>query len=315
MSRYILRRLLVAVPLLLAVTGFTFLLLHALPGDPVLAMAGERFDQSTIASLREQLGLDKPLVERYLKYMGGLLQGDLGRSFVNKRPVSEMILERFPKTLLLAAAAMLFACVFGVGAGVISAARPGSLADRVGMTSTFIAISLPVFWLGLLLIFLVSVKLKLLPPSGYGGLDPRYLILPALALGAGSAGIIARITRSSMLETVSEDYIVAARAKGLGEGRVMLKHALRNALVPVVTVVGTDFGSYLSGAVLTESIFAWPGVGRLTLEAILKRDLPVIEGSVLFMAIVFIFVNLAVDLSYAFIDPRVRVDGRAVERK
>jgi len=314
LSRYVIRRLLVAVPLLLAVTGLTFLLLHSLPGDPVLAMAGERFDESAVASLREQLGLDKPLGERYLNYMSGLVRGDLGRSFVNKRPVAGMILERFPKTLLLAGAAMLFACLFGVSAGVISAAKPGSLADRVSMTSTFVAVSLPVFWLGLILIFLISVKLKLLPPSGFGGLDPRYLILPAITLGAGSAGIIARITRSSMLEVVSEDYIVAARAKGLGEVRVMLKHALRNALVPVVTVMGTDFGSYLSGAVLTESIFGWPGIGRLTLDAILKRDLPVIEGSVLFMAVVFVFVNLAVDLSYALIDPRVRVDGRAVER-
>lgn len=314
MNGYVARRLLMAVPLLLAVTGLTFLLLHALPGDPVLAMAGERFDESAVASLREQLGLDKPLGERYLNYMAGLVRGDLGRSFANKRPVAGMILERFPRTLLLAGAAMLFACLFGVGAGVISAAKPGSVADKVSMTSTFVAVSLPVFWLGLILIFLISVKLKLLPPSGYGGLDPRYLILPAITLGAGSAGIIARITRSSMLEAVSEDYIVAARAKGMGEARVMLKHALRNALVPVVTVIGADFGSYLSGAVLTESIFGWPGIGRLTLEAILKRDLPVIEGSVLFMAIVFVIVNLAVDLSYAVIDPRVRVDGRAVER-
>jgi len=270
-------------------------------------MAGERFDEESLAALRVQLGLDRPLYQRYLSYMGGLVRGDLGRSFVNKRPVSDMILERFPKTLLLAVASMIFACVFGVGAGVVSAARPGSLADRVGMTSTFVAISLPVFWLGLILIFLVSVKLRLLPPSGYGGLDPRYLALPAVTLGAGSAGIIARITRSSMLETVSEDYIRAARARGIGEARIMLKHALRNALVPVITVVGNDFGSYLSGAVLTESIFGWPGLGRLTLEAILKRDLPVIEGSVLFMATVYIFVNLAVDLTYAVIDPRVRL--------
>ncbi len=314
MTGYVTRRLLTAVPLLFAVTGLTFLLLHALPGDPVLAMAGERFDEEAIRALRSQLGLDAPLHERYLRYMGDVLRGDLGQSFVNKRSVSEMILERFPKTLLLAAAAMLFACVFGVAAGVVSAARPGSAADRIGMTSTFVAISMPVFWLGLVLIFLVSVKLRLLPPSGYGGLDPRYLILPAVTLGAGSAGIIARITRSSMLEAVSEDYIVAARAKGLSEKRIMLKHALRNALVPVITVIGTDFGSYLSGAVLTESIFGWPGVGRLTLDAILKRDLPVIEGSVLFMAVAFMLVNLAVDVSYAFIDPRVRIEGRATER-
>jgi ABC-type dipeptide/oligopeptide/nickel transport system permease component len=310
LSGYLVRRLLLAVPILLGVTAFTFLLLHALPGDPVLAMAGERFDPETVASLRSQLGLDKPLHERYLNYMGGLLRGDLGQSFVTKRSVSGMILERFPKTLLLAGAAMLFACLFGVGAGVVSASRPGSLADRVGMTSTFVAVSMPVFWLGLLLIFVVSVKLKLLPPSGYAGLDLRYLILPAVTLGAGSAGLIARITRSAMLEAVSEDYITTARAKGLGELRVMVKHALRNALIPVVTVMGTDFGSYLSGAVLTESIFGWPGVGRLTLDAILKRDLPVIEGSVLLMAIVFMLVNLAVDISYAFIDPRIRMEER-----
>ncbi len=313
MSGYVTRRLITAAFLVFAVMSVTFLLLHALPGDPVLAMAGERFEEDAIESLRSQLGLDRPFHERYLNYMKGLLQGDLGRSFVNKRPVSEMLLERFPKTLLLAAAAMAFACLFGVAAGVVSAARPGSLADRVGMMSTFLAVSMPVFWLGLILIFLVSVKLKLLPPSGYGGLDPRYLVLPAVTLGAGSAGIIARITRSGMLDAVSEDYITAARAKGLDEKRVMLKHALRNALVPVVTVMGADFGSYLSGAVLTESIFGWPGVGRLTLEAILKRDLPVIQGSVLFMALVFVFVNLAIDISYAFIDPRVRVERGSVE--
>jgi ABC-type dipeptide/oligopeptide/nickel transport system permease component len=314
LSGYVIRRVLVAVPLLLLVATFTFVLLHALPGDPVLAMAGERFDESAVQALRAQLGLDAPLHERYLKYMLELFHGDLGRSFVSKRPVAEMILQRFPKTLLLAGAAMLFACVFGVTAGVVSAARPGSAADRLGMTSTFLAVSMPVFWLGLILIFLFSVKLRLLPPSGYGGLDLRYLILPAVTLGACSAGIIARITRSSMLDAVSEDYIVSARAKGLSETRVMLKHALRNALVPVVTVIGADFGSYLSGAVLTESIFGWPGLGRLTLEAILKRDLPVIEGSVLFMAVVFMLVNLAVDVSYAFIDPRVRLGAGGVER-
>jgi ABC-type dipeptide/oligopeptide/nickel transport system permease component len=313
LSGYILRRLLLAVPILIGVTAFTFFLLHALPGDPVLAMAGERFDAEAVASLRAQLGLDKPLHERYVKYMTGLVSGNLGVSFVTRRPVSSMILERFPKTLLLAGAAMVFACVLGLAAGIVSAAKPGSIIDRVGMTSTFVAVSMPVFWLGLLLIFLVSVKLKLLPPSGYGGLDLRYLVLPAVTLGAGSAGLIARMTRSSMLEAVSEDYIRTARAKGLGELRVMLKHALRNALIPVVTVVGTDFGSYLSGAVLTESIFGWPGLGRLTLEAILKRDLPVIEGSVLFMAIVFMFVNLAIDLTYAFIDPRIRLEGKRGE--
>jgi ABC-type dipeptide/oligopeptide/nickel transport system permease component len=313
LSEYLVRRLIPAVPILLGVTAFTFVLLHALPGDPVLAMAGERFDPEAVASLRSQLGLDKPLHERYLNYMGGLLRGDLGESFVSRRPVSEMVLERFPKTLLLAGAAMLFACVLGLFAGVLSAARPGSIADKVGMMSTFVAVSMPVFWLGLLLIFVVSVKFKLLPPSGYGGFDPRYLILPAVTLGAGSAGLIARITRSAMLEAVSEDYITTARAKGLSEVRVMVKHALRNALIPVVTVMGTDFGSYLSGAVLTESIFGWPGLGRLTLDAILKRDLPVIEGSVLFMAIVFMLVNLFVDVSYAFIDPRVRVEERRGE--
>jgi ABC-type dipeptide/oligopeptide/nickel transport system permease component len=307
---YTVKRLLFFIPMLLGVATVTFFLLYVLPGDPVLSMVGERYDEQTIERLREEMHLDDNIGVRYLRYLGGLARLDLGKSYVTGVPVWESIKKRFPYTLRLAVAAMLLAVMFGMTAGVVAAWKWKSPLDYVTMGATVVGISMPVFWLGVLLIYLFSMKLGVLPASGYGGGRLLYLVLPAFTLAQASAAYIARITRSSVLDETGEMYIKTARAKGAPGSRVLFRHALRNALLPIITVVGADFGSYLSGAVLTESIFAWPGLGRFTLDAILKRDLPAIQGSVLFMAVAFMTVNLLVDLLYARVDPRVRLGRR-----
>jgi ABC-type dipeptide/oligopeptide/nickel transport system permease component len=284
--------------------------MHVLPGDPVLSMVGERYDAETLERLRAEMRLDAPLHERYLHYLGDLVRLDLGTSYVTGRPVWDSIRERFPQTLRLAVAAMAIAVLLGVTIGVLAAWRRGSPLDYLLVGGAVVGVSMPVFWLGVLLIYAFSMKLGVLPASGYGNGGLAYLILPAVTLAMASTAYVARIARSSVLDEINETYVKAARAKGANEARVMIRHALRNALLPIITVVGVDFGSYLSGAVLTESIFAWPGLGRFTLDAILKRDLPAIQGAVLFMAILFMLVNLAVDLLYARVDPRVKL-GRS----
>ena len=296
------------IPVLLGVTLVTFILMYVVPGDPVLSMVGERYDQQTLESLREELHLNDPLPLQYLRYIWGVVRGDLGRSFVTRRPVMESILEKFPNTLRLAFSAMIVATLIGLVVGIISAVKPYSIWDRLSMTFALAGISVPVFWVGLILILIVAVKFQLLPPSGFGGGNIKYMILPAITLGTRSAAFIARMTRANMLEVIHADYIRTARSKGLREFWVINKHALRNVLIPIITVVGMDFGSYLSGSVLTESIFGWPGLGRFTLLAILKRDFPVIQGAVLFMAVIFVTVNLAVDLLYSVLDPRIRYE-------
>jgi ABC-type dipeptide/oligopeptide/nickel transport system permease component len=296
MLHYTIRRLLLFIPVLLGVATVTFFLIFILPGDPVLSMVGERYDQKTIDRLRAQMHLDEPLAVRYGYYIGGLLRLDLGKSYVTGIPVWDSVKKRFPYTFELAVFAMIIAVCIGVGAGVISAWKWRTPLDHLTMGSTVVGISMPVFWLGVLLIYIFSIRLHWLPPSGYGGGGLRHIVLPAVTLAQASAAYIARITRSSMLDEVHMYYVRTARAKGVPERKVIFKHILRNALLPVVTVAGTDFGSYLSGAVLTESIFAWPGLGRFTIDAIMKRDIPAIQGSVLFMAVVFLGVNLIVDL-------------------
>jgi ABC-type dipeptide/oligopeptide/nickel transport system permease component len=308
MLQYALRRIVHTIPVLLGVLVVTFVLLYVAPGDPVLAMVGDRFDPATIERLRAELRLDEPLWKQFLHYVSGLVQGDWGRSYHTRQPVLEGILDHFPKTLYLASVAMLFATVTGVLIGIVSAVKQSTWIDGLGMTFAFLGISFPVYWVGLILILVVAVSLGWLPPSGYGGGALAYLVLPALTLGMRSTAYIARLTRSSMLEVVRLDFIRTARAKGLSETRVIGKHALKAALIPVVTAIGLDFGAYLSGSVLTESIFAWPGIGRFALSAILKRDLPVIQGTVLFLAIVFVLVNLVVDLLYGYLDPRIRYE-------
>ncbi len=303
MTSYILRRLLLAIPTLFGVLVVTFLLLYIAPGDPVQEMVGERADSTTIAQLRKELRLDEPVTTQFFHYAGGVLKGDLGESYITRRPIMTDIIERFPKTMLLAGTAMLFAATLGITIGVISAQRPGGWFDRIALGAAYLGISFPVYWVGLLLILLFSVTLRWLPPAGYGGL--RHLILPALALGMRSIAFLARVTRSAMLEVLSTDYVRTARAKGLRERTVILHHALRNALIPVITVLGLDFGYYLTGSILTETIFSWPGIGRYVVNSIARRDLPAIQGSILFLSVVFVLVNLITDLAYAKADKRV----------
>jgi ABC-type dipeptide/oligopeptide/nickel transport system permease component len=300
------RRLLATIPTLFGVLVVAFLLLNVVPGDPVAEMVGERADSATIARLRAELRLDEPLHARFGHYVWGVMRGDLGRSYITQRPVLGDLAERFPKTLQLAGAAMLLAATCGIGLGVLASLRPGGLVDRFCMLLAYIGVSFPVYWVGLLLILLFAVTLRWLPPSGYGGL--AFLVLPALTLGTRSIAFLARMTRGAMLEVLPADFVRTARAKGLGEARVVGRHAFRNALLPVITVLGLDAGNYLTGSILTETIFSWPGVGRYVLLAIEKRDLPAIQGSILFLSIVFVLVNLITDVLYAKADPRIAYD-------
>ncbi len=303
MTAFIIRRLLLSIPTLFGVLVVAFLLLYVAPGDPVMAMVGERADEATIARLRAELRLDDPLPVQFGHYIAGIVKGDLGKSYITNRPIRKDILERFPKTLQLAGAAMLLATVLGVTLGVLSGRNPGSAIDRFGLAVAYLGISFPVYWVGLLLILLFAVTLHWLPPSGFGGI--RYLALPALALGMRSIAFLARMTRSAMLDALGADYVRTARAKGLSESLVVGRHALRNAMIPIITVLGLDFGAYLTGSILTETIFSWPGLGRYVVNAIARRDLPAIQGSVLFLSAVFVLVNLITDVAYAKADPRV----------
>lgn len=298
------RRLLLAIPTLAGVLVVVFLLLYVAPGDPVQAMVGERADDATIARLRAELRLDEPITTQFAHYASGVVKGDLGRSYITNRPIVDDIKERFPRTLLLAVSAMLLATVVGVAVGVLCAIRPNGWFDRITLAATYLGISFPVYWIGLLLIVVFAVTLRWLPASGYGRIE--YLILPAIALGSRSIAYLARVTRSAMLEVLNADFVRTARAKGLGERGVVIQHALRNALIPVVTVIGLDFGAYLTGSILTETIFSWPGIGRYVVMAIGRRDLPAVQGAVLFLSLVFVTVNIVTDLAYRKADPRVR---------
>ena len=306
MIPFIARRLLSTIPTLFGVLVVAFLLLNVAPGDPVAEMVGERADSATIARLRAELRLDDPLPVQFGHYLWGAVRGDLGRSYITQRPVLGDLIERFPKTLQLAAAAMVLAATCGITLGVIAAVRQGGAVDRLSMLLAYVGVSFPVYWVGLLLILLFAVALRWLPPSGYGGL--AFLALPALTLGTRSIAFLARMTRGAMLDVLSSDFVRTARAKGLSEARVVGRHAFRNALLPVITVLGLDVGNYLTGSILTETIFSWPGVGRYVLLAIEKRDLPAVQGSILFLSVVFVLVNLLTDLLYAKADPRVAYD-------
>ena len=306
MLRLLASRLLATIPTLLGVLVVAFLLLNVVPGDPVAEMVGERADSATIARLRGELHLDDPVPVQFGHYLWGVVRGDLGRSYITQRPVLGDLAERFPKTLQLAGAAMLLAASVGITLGVIAAARPHGAVDRFSMLLAYVGVSFPVYWVGLLLILLFAVTLQWLPPSGYGGI--AFLVLPALTLGTRSIAFLARMTRGAMLDVLSSDFVRTARAKGLSEARVIGRHAFRNALLPVITVLGLDVGNYLTGSILTETIFSWPGVGRYVLQAIEKRDLPAVQGSILFLSVVFVLVNLVTDLLYAKADPRVAYD-------
>ena len=306
MVRYLIRRILLTIPVLLGVATLVFSLIHLVPGDPAQSMLGESASASDVADLRARLGLDRPFWEQYLRFMSGLVRGDLGTSFRTSQPVLSSIWERVPATVELALAAMLVAILVAVPLGIVAAVRRGTFADYTAMTVALAGISIPNFWLGPMLAIIFAVALGWLPVSGRGGWES--LILPAISLGAALAAILARMTRASLLEELRELYVRAARARGVSRSRAILGHALRNSLIPLVTILGLQFGAVLTGAVITETIFAWPGVGRLLIQSISFRDYPVVQGCILLIATTYVTVNLITDLLYGVLDPRIRYD-------
>ncbi|MEE8484583.1 MAG: nickel ABC transporter permease [Nitrospinota bacterium] len=305
MRKYLLAKIALLLPTVLGVVTAVFLMIHLIPGDPVEIMLGETAMESDRESLRHELGLDKPVGVQYLNYLAGLLKGDIGRSIHTREPVLNEIVSRWPATLELAFFALAFAVLFSIPLGVLAAAKRDSVIDRGSLALSLFGIAMPNFWLGPLLIILFSIELAWFPVSGRGGISS--IILPAITLGAGMSAILLRLTRSSILEVAGEDFIKTARAKGVAEWKVYLKHALKNALLPVVTVIGLQLGALLSGAVITETIFSWPGIGRLTIEAIEARDYPLVQGCVLSIALGYVMVNFFMDIVYAAIDPRIRL--------
>ncbi len=328
MAAYILRRLIVSIPVLLGVSFLVFSLIHITPGDPAALMLGvEAANDEQLRIVREQLGLDRPFFVQYFDFLTSAAMGDFGDSIQQHRPVAEIIVNRFPATIELALASMVFALVIAIPLGVISAVRQYSAVDNASMFVALLGVSIPNFWLGLMLMLLFSVHLGWLPASGRGDplvssaltsiwyIDPgpfwesaQRLILPVITLGAGIAALLTRLTRSAMLEVIRQDYVRTARSKGLSQRIVIYRHALRNAMMPVVTMSAIYFGGLLGGSVITETIFSWPGVGRMAITAIYQRDFPVVQAIVLVLALVFVLVNLFVDIAYGIIDPRIRYD-------
>lgn len=312
MAKYILKRLLVLIPVLIGISILVFLIMQLAPGDPAKIMLGPKATQRSLDEVRRVLGLDLPMHEQYLRWIGNIFKGDWGTSIQLKRPVLTLILQRLNATLILTGAAIFMSSVFGLLAGIVSATKQYSLADRSLMTLSLIGFCLPVFWAGLLLQLLFSIKLGWLPVSGMhasgqtGFVDLlKHLVLPAVSLSLGSTATIARMTRSSMLDVIRQDYIKTARAKGVSARSISYVHALRNALVPVITVIGMQIGYLLSGQVLLEIVFAWPGLGSLMVNGILARDFPLVQGAILFIATAYVLVNLVVDVLYAILDPRI----------
>ena len=312
MTTYLLRRLLALLPVMLVVVTIVFFLIHLIPGDPVAVILGPEANAQQIEDARRELGLDRPLHEQLVRFYVRLLRGDLGRSYFLDRPVTTALLERAEPTLVLMASALFVAVLIGVPSGIVAGAYPGSGWDRVLMTAALLGVCVPGFWLSLNFIYLFSVRLGWLPVAGYASVfsDPvaalRHMLLPAVSLGFSQSALIARIARSCMIEVLRQDYIRTARAKGLAERSVIYLHAFRNALVPVVTVIGITMAILIGGAVVTEIVFNIPGLGRLIISAILRRDYPVVQGVVLLTAAAYMLINLAVDMVYAFIDPRIR---------
>ncbi len=306
MLRFLLRRVLLTIPVLIGVATLVFSLIHLVPGDPVQAMLGESASSRDVAALRERLGLDRPLVEQYAGFMKGAVTGDLGNSLRTNQPVVREIVQRFPATLELALASMTVALVIAIPLGILAAVKAGTRIDHAATTVALIGMSMPSFWLGPLLAIIFSISLGWLPVSGRG--TPAHLVLPAITLGAPLAAVLARMTRASMLEELGEMYVLAAMARGVSRTRAVLVHAFRNSLIPIVTVIGLQFGVVLTGAVVTETIFAWPGVGRLLIQSITARDYPAVQGCILFIAVIYVSMNLLVDVTYGFLDPRIRYE-------
>ena len=308
MRKYIVKRILISIPVLLGITFVVFFLLNVVPGDPVAILMKEKASAEVIARVRAQMHLDDPWIVRYLRFLWGVLHGDFGISYKLQRPVTDLILQAFPKTLVLALSAAVFSWIVGIPAGILSAVRQYSLPDYFFMGFSLAGVSMPIFWSALLFQYIFALKLGWLPVAGFYGW--KYVILPAVVLGWSSAGLIARLTRSSLLDVMKKDYIRTARAKGVRELPVITGHALKNALLPVVTVMAIQVASLLSGAVITESVFGIPGLGRVAVDAIKNRDMPLLQGAVLFATVLVIFGNLVADILYSFLDPRIRFEKK-----
>lgn len=306
MLRYLIRRVLLTIPVLIGVATLVFSLIHLVPGDPAQAMMGDGAAPQDVAELRKSLGLDQPLLQQYVTFLGRAIKGDLGRSFRTGQPVTAMIAERVPATAELAVAAMIVAIVIAIPLGVIAAVWRGTAVDYSAMTFALAGVSIPNFWLGPVLAIVFAVELGWLPVSGRG--TPAHLILPAISLGLALAAILARMTRASLLEELNELYVRAARARGVSRALAITGHALRNSMIPLLTIIALQFGAVLTGAVITETIFAWPGIGRLLIQSIGFRDYPMVQGCILLIATTYVTVNLVTDLMYGVLDPRIRFD-------
>ncbi|MBI4642035.1 MAG: ABC transporter permease [Candidatus Tectomicrobia bacterium] len=309
MHKYIIRKILHTIPIILGITSITFILMNVVPGDPVAYLVDERLqeiDPLVAANVRKQWGLDKPLYLQYFYYIANVTRGNLGISFRYNQDVLKIILERLPASTQLALASMFVAVLIGTVSGIIAAIKQNSSIDTGSMVVALAGVSMPSFWQGLMMMWVFGVLWPILPPSGYGGGSFKYLIMPSITLGTGIAALIARMTRSSMLNVVRQEYVTTARAKGLSEKVVIFKHALKNALIPVVTVIGVQMGGVLTGAVITETVFNWPGVGRLLVDSLNQRDTPLVQGCVIFIAVIFVAINTIVDIIYVYLDPRIR---------
>ena len=306
MLRFLARRLALTIPVLLGVATLVFSLIHLIPGDPALAMLGETASEQDVAALRTRLGLDRPLLEQYGTFLGSAVRGNLGTSLRTSQPVTEAIFERLPATFELAFAAMLVSICLSIPLGIAAAVKRGTSVDHAATTLSLLGVSVPNFWLGPLLAIVFSIELGWLPVSGRG--TPAHLILPAISLGAALAAILARMTRATLLEELREPYVQAARARGASQWRAVLHHAFRNSLIPVVTLIGLQFGAVLTGAVITETVFAWPGIGRLLIQSIGFRDYPIVQGCILLIAVTYVAMNLLTDLVYGVLDPRIRYE-------
>lgn len=304
MYKYILKRILLLIPVILGVSFLVFTIMSFTPGDPAQLILGESAPKQAVEQLRLEMGLNDPFIVQYFRFVKNAMVGNFGQSYATGRAVFGEIFSRFPNTLILAVLGTIIAICIGIPLGIISATRQYTLVDSISMIGALLGVSMPVFWLGLMLILTFAVNLRWLPSGGFTGL--KSLILPSITLGVGSAAIITRMTRSSMLEVIRQDYIRTARAKGVSEKVVISKHALKNALIPVITVAGLQFGGLLGGAVLTESVYSWPGVGRMMVDAIRQKDTPMVLAAVIFLAITFSIVNLVVDILYAYVDPRIK---------
>ena len=302
---YLLQRILTTIPIVFGVVTFTFLLIHLIPGDPIDIMLGDQASLIDKQTLQEELGLDKPLLEQYISFLSGLVRLDLGRSLLTKRPVISEILDVLPATIELALATMFWTLLIGIPLGMIAAIKQYSLTDNMVLVIGLLGMSIPHFWLGPMLILLFSIQLDLLPVSERGGLE--HLILPSLSLGLALSAILMRMTRASLLEVIKSDYIRTARAKGLSPFFIYFKHALRNALIPIITIIGLQFGAVITGAVITETIFDWPGIGTLFYNSIQQRNYPLVQGCILFISLSYVIVNFMTDIVYTIVNPKIRL--------